>query len=261
MKNSAVSNDFLPLLTLSLPRLDEKEARARLCAALKSGGSCTKVYTPTPQLALHAYDSPAFSRILRRGDLLLADGIGLVLASRLLGSPLPARIAGIDAGRFVLKVAQKRALSVALLGARPGVAERAAEKLRRELPKLRICYVYHGYFERNGEENEAVLADLRAAKPDILFVCFGSPAQEAWIDRHAASVPSLRLCMGLGGSLDVWAGEIRRAPRAVSACGLEWLWRTLREPRRARIFLDIPRFFLLVLRQKKQTKKAAVDQT
>ncbi len=257
MKNTPHSPDFATVLSLRIPRLSAAEARGHLELALKTKGHCTKVYTPNPQMALGAYHSPALTAILGRADLLLPDGIGLVIASRLLKTPLPERITGIDTAHYVLKIAEKEGLSVALLGAKDGVAERAAARLCREFPRLRICYVHHGYFCREGKENDAVLEGLRAAAPDILFVCFGFPEQERWIDRHAASIPSLRLCMGLGGSLDVWAGNIRRAPTWVSACGFEWLWRTLREPSRARIFYEIPEFFFLTLRQNQ--KRAATD--
>ena len=261
MKNTAIVADFATILSLRMPRLCTDDARARLADALKKPSSCTKVYTPNPQIALGAYRSSSLTAILNRADLLLPDGIGLVIASRILGTPLPDRITGIDTGRYVLEIAEREGLSVALVGARDGVADRAAEKLCRELPRLKICYTHHGYFSHEGKENVAVLDALRAAAPDILFVCFGSPAQETWIDRYAASIPSLRLCMGLGGSLDVWAGNVRRAPKWVSACGSEWLWRVLREPRRAKIFAQIPYFFLLVLRQKNKKKRAASDRT
>ena len=261
MNKSTHTNDVVTLLSLPLEKLDKREAYTRLEQAIKTDRRCTKVYTPNPQMLLKAHGTPALRDLLSRADLLLPDGIGLCIGARLLGSPLPCRIAGIDAGREVLVMAEKRGLSVALLGAAPGVADRAAKRLRHELPHLRICYTHHGYFDRMGAKNEAVLAELRAAAPDILFVCFGFPAQESWIDQNAHKLPSLRLCMGLGGSLDVWAGNVRRAPRTVSACGLEWLWRVLCEPRRARIFLDIPHFLFLVLRQRiQEPSKRAVDE-
>ena len=260
MKKASSCPDFVPLLGVSLPRLTVKDAQKQLCEYLQCEGRAAKVYTPNPQIVLGAHDSPDHASLLARADLLLPDGTGLLLASHLLRTPLPARIAGIDAATYVLSVAETKGLSVALLGARHGVAARAAARLRRRFPHLRICYTHHGYFDRSGKENEAVLASLRVAKPDILFVCFGFPAQEAWIDRHAAEIPSLRLCMGLGGSLDVWAGNVRRAPKFIRICGLEWLWRTAREPRRARIFLDIPRFLALILRQKHANGKAVADQ-
>ena len=257
MKNSSHTPNFSTVLSLRIPRMTAAEARARIRLAMQSEGRCETVYTPNPQIALGAYRTPALAAILNRANLLLPDGIGLVIASRILGTPLPERITGIDTARYVLETAAQEGLSVALIGAKDGVAERAAERLCHEIPHLHICYTHHGYFSHEGEENERVLEELRAAAPDILFVCFGFPAQERWIDRHAESIPSLRLCMGLGGSLDVFAGNVRRAPKWVCTCGLEWLWRTLHEPRRARIFWQIPEFFLLILRQR--AKRAATD--
>lgn len=258
MKKRAPSQKLITVLSLPIPRIDEMEAQSRLQKFLDAPSRCHKIYTPNPQMALQVHRTPALCHLFSRADLLLPDGIGLCLGARLLGTPLPCRIAGIDAGRSVLSMAEERGLSVALLGAKPGVAARAAVHLQNEFPRLRICYTHHGYFDREGAENEKILADLKKAAPAVLFVCFGFPTQETWIDRYADSLPSLRLCMGLGGSLDVWAGDVRRAPRPISACGLEWLWRTLCEPHRARIFLDIPHFLFLVLRQKRDEKKEAV---
>jgi len=261
MKKNATDGDFVTLLSVPIERLSKEDIVHRLEQALRQGERCTKVYTPNPQMLLKANRAPALRALLSRADLLLPDGIGLCIGARMLATPLPCRIAGIDAAYAVLETAERESLSVALLGAAPGVAERAAKHLRCKLPNLRICYTHHGYFDRNGEENEAVIRALRTAAPDILFVCFGFPEQEAWIDRHAHAIPSLRLCMGLGGSLDVWAGKRRRAPRAMSACGMEWLWRVMCEPRRARIFLDIPHFLFLVLRQRIQepSKRAVAE--
>lgn len=250
MKKSQAASDFVEILSLPIPHIDKKEASRWLRAAATQRTRCVKVYTPNPQMALRAYRSPETASLFCRADLLLPDGIGMVVASHLLKNPLPERIAGIDAARFVLSVAAEEGLAVAFLGAKPTVAETAAARLQKELPALRVCYTHHGYFDRNGEENEAVLTALREAKPDILFVCFGFPAQEEWIDRCAKRIPSLRLCMGLGGSLDVWSGNVRRAPRAVQSLGGEWLWRMLREPHRLRTLPDLPRFLFLVLRSK-----------
>lgn len=260
MKKNTRNAASLTLLSLTIPCLDRQQARAHIAHSLRETKNCTKIYTPNPQMLLRAHNSPELLALLRRGDLLLPDGIGLCMGARLLGHPLPCRIAGIDAAYEVLEMAEEMGLSVALLGAAPGVAKRAAACLQKKLPRLRICYTHHGYFDREGKENTVLLHALRTAAPDILFVCFGFPEQEKWIDNHAHTIPTLRLCMGLGGSLDVWSGDRRRAPRAMSTCGLEWLWRTISEPRRARIFLDIPHFLYLILRQsRKENKKAVAD--
>lgn len=237
------------ILSLTLPVLTRDEAHRALLRMLnhKKGA---RVYTPNPRMALRLALCPALRPTFSRAELLLPDGVGLVMASRLLGKPLPARITGIDTAEYLLRVAEARGLSVALLGGKQGVAEAAACRLRQRHPRLRVVFCHHGYFEKSGKENEGVLRALRRAAPDILFVCFGFPAQEAWIDRYASSLPSLRLCIGLGGALDVWSGNAKRAPVWLSHIGLEWLWRTLRDPKRYRNFLDIPLFLSLVMRQR-----------
>jgi N-acetylglucosaminyldiphosphoundecaprenol N-acetyl-beta-D-mannosaminyltransferase len=121
--------------------------------------------------------------------------------------------------------------------------------MRVRYPTLQICGVHHGYFDKSGAENAEVIKKIRTAAPDILFVCFGFPAQEKWITDNLSSLPSVKLALGLGGSLDVWSGNIRRAPLLVQKAGLEWLWRTVLEPKRARIFLDIPHFLFLNIKK------------
>ena len=259
MKKMSLPPKSTTIFSLPFPAWSKQEAHVWLCDAAEQHERCLKIYTPNPQMLLHAHQSPAFHAVLRRADLLLPDGIGVVLASRLSQAPLPQRIAGIDRGRDLLSFAAQSGLTVAFLGARQGIAEQAAARLKKVLPDLNVCYTHHGYFDVRGKENATIISELREAAPDLLFVCLGSPAQEEWIDRFSGCIPSLRLCIGLGGSLDVWAGTLRRAPAPISACGLEWLWRTLRQPRRARIFLDIPHFLFLILREKNQ--KTVVDQT
>ena len=242
------------ILSLRIPALSKSEA-LHLLEQKASSKKLHPVYTPNPQMALRCAHSRALAEILGRASLLLPDGTGLVMASRRLGSPLPERITGIDAGEHLLRYAAQNGLSVALLGARPGVAEQAVKRLKARLTNLDICYTHHGYFEKSGQENEAVIEGLTKAAPDILFVCFGFPQQEKWIDRNAAKIPSLRLCMGLGGALDVWSGNTRRAPKWVQRARCEWLWRTLRDPRRLCNFVDIPLFLLHVEKQRKNAQK------
>ena len=124
------------------------------------------------------------------------------------------------------------------------VAEAAAEALRAKYPSLCLCGTHHGYFDKTqgSSENQAVRSLLREAKPEILFVCFGAPAQERWISENTEEIPSLRLCMGLGGALDVWSGGVRRAPKFIQKCGFEWLWRALSEPKRFKRLATIPKF-------------------
>ena len=248
MQKKTAAPKSVRILSLTFEPITKEDAYRKISEWLAHPRACAKIYTPNPQMVLGVARKPSLRPIFARADLLLPDGIGLMIASHWLGTPLPDRLTGIDTAEYVLQEAEKKGLSVALLGAKKGVAKRAADRLKKRYPALRVSFTHHGYFEKEGKENERILTALRAAKPDILFVCFGFPLQETWLDRHASSIPSLRLCMGLGGALDVWAGDARRAPKWVSACGAEWLWRTLGDPNRYRNFLEIPAFLCLVAR-------------
>ena len=243
MRVTILGVPFLPL------REEEvRERMARLCRETGAAG----VFTPNPELLLSAQKDPSFLGLLRSADLLLPDGVGVLLAARLRGTPLPQRITGIDTAEWLLSYAAAQGLSVFLLGGREGVAREAAERLMRRWEGLRICGVHHGYFDKaaNSPDQKAILRLLREAKPDLLFVCLGSPAQERWIGENAHRIPSLRLAMGLGGCLDVWSGRVRRAPKAFRAIGCEWLWRALREPTRIPRLLALPRFLWAALRDR-----------
>ena len=248
MANSK-STKNVKILTLNIQNISKNEAKKKIVSMLNEK-KCAKIYTPNPQMALGCKDAPSLTALFARADLLLPDGIGLVIASRILKKPLKERITGIDTAEFILSYAAKNDLSVALLGAKPSIAKLAAKRLRARFPSLNICFTHHGYFEKIGRENESILKKLNSASPDILFVCFGFPAQEKWIDENAKKIPSLRLCMGLGGALDVWSGSVSRAPKIVQSIKLEWLWRTLSDKKRYHNFYDISRFLFLIFLQR-----------
>ena len=239
------------LLGISFENLSEEDAKKRI-KHLLSEKKGAKIFTPNPDMLWQASRSPQNKALLDAADLLLPDGVGVTLAARLCGTPLKARPAGIDTAEWLMEYAAKNGHSLYLLGGKAGVADQAAERLRERFPALRICGTHHGYFDHaaHSAENQAVLTDIRAKNPDILFVCFGFPLQERWIVENTRDLPSLSLAMGLGGSLDVWSGNLRRAPRPLRACGMEWLWRTLCEPRRIRTLLKIPPFLLTAVKQK-----------
>lgn len=241
------------ILTLNIPKLTEKTAKKTIADMLKNK-KCSKIYTPNPQMALGCASSPYLTALFCKADLLLPDGIGLIIASRILKDPLKERITGIDTAEFILSYAQKNELSVALLGAKPHIARLAAKRLKEKYPSLDICFTHHGYFKKSGCENETVLKKLNSASPDILFVCFGFPAQEIWIDKNANRISSLRLCIGLGGAIDVWSGKTSRAPKLVRKIKLEWLWRTLSDKKRYGNFSDLSKFLRLVFSQRNKKK-------
>ena len=191
-----------------------------------------------------------FKEVLNSADLLLPDGIGVVIASRILGAPLSERITGIDTGEFILKLASARSIPVFLLGAKPGVAERAATEIKARYPNIKIAGTHHGYFNKSGAENDEIIRCIKNSGARILFVCFGAPIQEKWIFENKGCLKSIKLYIGLGGAFDVWSKDVRRAPQALQIIGLEWLWRIIKEPHRAGFLLKIPCFLCKVLCRK-----------
>ena len=242
-----------PIQILKIPfrPLTESQARKQILTLLK-GQKSVRIFTPNPEILMKARKNDALRRALLRADLLLPDGVGVILASRLAGTPLPCRITGIDTAEWLLSVAEKEGLSVYLLGGKAGVAEAASQSLKKRFPALRVAGAHHGYFDKapTSKENREVVAKIQKASPDLLFVCFGCPAQEIWIEENTPALPSLRLSMGLGGCLDVWSGQKRRAPAVFRRTGTEWLFRALREPRRFGALLRAPLFFWAVCKDR-----------
>ncbi|MBI1730088.1 WecB/TagA/CpsF family glycosyltransferase [Candidatus Acetothermia bacterium] len=180
----------------------------------------------------------------QKADVVAADGIGLVWASRLLGCAISERVTGIDLMERLFCNAESYGHRVFLLGAAPGVIEKAKERLEQRYPKLQVSGTHHGYFGSDDEKD--LIAKINMAKPDLLFVGMGVPLQETWLikNREKLEVPVL---MGVGGSFDVLAGLVRRAPMLWQNRGLEWLWRAICQPERLWRIRVIPLFLLQIL--------------
>lgn len=189
----------------------------------------TAVFTPNAEILALAERNIALQDALMRADLLIPDGIGAYISASLNGIKLYERTNGIDLAERIMKDHAER-LSVFLLGAKEGVAEEAANGLRKRYPDLCIVGAHHGYFSEG--ENENVIKAIDRSGANTLFVCLGSPKQEIWIDLNLRRLKKVYIAIGLGGSLDIWSERIRRAPAPWRACGLEWAWRMIKEPRR-----------------------------
>ncbi len=229
-------------VTLFGVRVHAADQASALTLALTPRKEPFVVVTPNAVMLEKCRRTPALAQLLNRADLALPDGAGVLMAARRAGTPLPARVAGIEFGEALIRQAAEEGLRVFLLGGRPGVAARAGEALRARYPKLFLCGAEHGYFQKSGEEDRAVTARIRAASPQILLVCFGFPSQEEWMLSHRAAFPGLGVMAGLGGSLDVWAGDCRRAPTWLSHMGLEWAFRMGLQPRRMKDLPTLVRF-------------------
>ena len=187
-------------------------------------------------------------RIVRECELVSADGQSVVWASRVLGDPLPTRVAGIDLMQELLALAERRGYRVFVLGARGDVLARAIERIRERHPRLIVAGVRDGYF--SDDDAAAVADEVASYRPDIVFVAMPSPRKEYWLGRHGRRLGA-PFVMGVGGSVDVLAGHVRRAPVLMQRMGLEWLFRLAQEPRRllGRYVRTNTRFVVYVARE------------
>jgi N-acetylglucosaminyldiphosphoundecaprenol N-acetyl-beta-D-mannosaminyltransferase len=198
-----------------------------------------------------AYGDPDLRRILNAADLVYCDGAGVKLGARLSGQYLPERMTGADWIFSLGEVCQKTGFKLFFLGGEPGVAETAARKLQVHYPGLSVVGTHHGYFHHDGSQNDAVIATINTARPDILLVGFGTPLQEKWIDRNFGQLEA-PVVWAVGALVDFVAGKKPRAPQWMLESGLEWLYRLLSEPGRLwkRYVIGNPIFIWRVLRQR-----------
>lgn len=220
------------VLSLTYSALSLEETAAFLLRAAREGRALS-VFTPGATLAAAAERDPMLLSALKQADLLLPDGVGCTLASRLAGAGKLKAVAGIDLAERLLVLAAKDGMRVFFYGGEKGVASLAAERVRFKYPSLEIACA-DGY-------GEDPIEKITAFRPQLLFVCLGFPKQELWILSHKDSLSCPAI--GLGGTLDVWSGALRRAPLLFRRVGLEWLWRTLVQPRRLARLLPLPRYF------------------
>ncbi len=240
-------NKRIEIMSVEFTTENETELIALIDERIKANKKTT-IFTPNPQMLIKSKKDPELLSLLRHADINIPDGIGIVAASRILKKPIQKRISGIDLGEKILELATERGYSVFLLGGKPLIADLAAENIRKKFQAINICGTHHGYFQSS--KKDELWGRIAAADPDIIFVCLGFPLQEKWIIENLPSLPSVKLAVGLGGSLDVWSGRIKRAPEFVQHVGMEWLWRAIREPKRLKIFIDIPIFMKEILKQK-----------
>ena len=244
--------DTVTVLGVIFDNITLKNAVSKAQDELTNGGDrVMTVFTPNPLISMQCRRDPDFCRIINSASLSLADGSGVVDAATRLGTPHPERVAGIDFGYEIMKIAAEIHAGVFLLGGKHGIAKKAAKRLENELPGLKVCGAYDGYAEAADEA--ALTSALLMAKPRRRIVCLGSPRQEHWIYEHLPMLreAGVRVAAALGGAVDVWAGEVRRAPKLFIRLRLEWLWRCLTQPRRLRCIPQLIEYRMLTLPRKK----------
>lgn len=211
------------------------------------------IFTPNAEIMMLALKQPLLHTILSSADMLVADGFGVVLGSKLLGNPLPERVAGFDLTRNIFSFASTSPISVYLLGAKPEVVSVAAKKIELEYPGVTVLGYHHGYFSQ--EEEISILETINRLVPDLVLVALGAPRQEQWIYQNHLNI-STKICIGVGGSLDVFAGVTKRAPAFFQKNGLEWFYRLCKQPYRFIRMMALPKYVLYVLIEKWKRLKA-----
>lgn len=208
------------------------------------------VVTPNPEFVLAAEKDEAFRTVLNGAHLVIPDGIGVIYAAKLLGTPLKSRVPGIDFSAGMLAHMDKVGGRVFLLGAKPGVAEEAGRRIKEQFPGLTICGTHDGYFK----EDEPVVRAIRESQADLLFVCLGAPRQEKFMAQYGPET-GVKLAMGLGGSLDVYAGAVERAPESWQKLNMEWAYRLVKEPKRIGRMAKLPLVLVKAVKQRIAGKK------
>lgn len=227
-----------------------REETIESCMKLIDEHASAYMVTPNPEIVMASWDNEDLKTAAKNADLVISDGIGVVKAAKILGTPLKERLPGIEICEAVIERLAPEGKSVYLLGAKPGIAEKAAENLVKKYPGLVIAGTQDGYFK----ETEPVVAAINEAKPDFLMVCLGAPKQELWMYENASKL-DVGLMGGLGGSLDVFAGVTLRAPKIWQKLGLEWLYRCLKEPWRFKRIARLPLFMTKAVEMRiKKTK-------
>lgn len=212
-----------------------------------------QIITANPIMVMTALEQPQYMKVMKEAELLVPDGAGLVWAASTCGQPVAERVTGFDLLHRLLDVGQQHAWKVYLLGSTPEVIQATATRLQSLYPGIVIVGYRDGFF--GAAEDAEVVAAIREAQPDLLFVARGADNQEPWIGqfKHELNVP---IMMGVGGSFDIISGKSKRAPIAFQKLRMEWFYRLMKEPHRYKRMLVLPKFAVKVLKDKESVIKA-----
>jgi N-acetylglucosaminyldiphosphoundecaprenol N-acetyl-beta-D-mannosaminyltransferase len=243
-----VALNSIHLLGMRIDRVD-MDGALRLVEQFIANGTPHQIVTADASMIVQATEDPEFARIAEDADLVTADGAGILWATRRLGITLRAKVSGVDLATRCCALSPAKGWRLYFFGAGPGVAETAARRMTEQYPGAQIVGTRDGFFSPADEAQ--IVADIRAARPDILLVALGIPKQEKFIERNKAAL-GVPVSIGVGGTLDVFSGTVKRAPVWMQNAGLEWLYRIAGSPRkRIKKAAALPRFALMALRAPK----------
>lgn len=239
--------------------IDFNEAKSILENFLKSE-KLNRIYTPNTEIVMAAKKDKNLRDLINQADLVTADGIGLVIGSKLRKLPLKERVTGYDMSLELLNIANRDNLNLYLLGAGEGVAKRAAENIKRDYKNINVVGFHNGFFKgshngyENSKEENDIIDEINSKKTDIIFVGLGFPKQEIFIDKNLNKI-NAKIIIGNGGVIDVLAGEAKRAPDIFIKLNLEWFYRLIKNPSRIKRQMAIPKFLLSIMMDKNSVKK------
>ena len=233
--------DVVKILGVRVDKITKAQALEEFQKLLE-GDRCELIVTPNAEIVEKASKTPQLRRIINEeAAIVTPDGVGLIYASKLKGDPIQEKVAGIDFAHSAIELCAQLGRSVYLLGSKPGVAEAAAANLEKEIPGLKIAGFRDGYFLE--DEEPSIVAEINESGADFLCVALGSPKQEYFVIKHRDAL-KVKAAAGLGGSLDIWSGQLNRAPKFYIDHGLEWLYRMIQEPKRLKRLPALPVFLI-----------------
>lgn len=236
------------ILDVPVDKVTMEEATRRI-SELVNSTNYNMVFTPNPEIIMLAQENEQLKKILNEAALVVPDGIGVIIGSKILkGDVLPERVPGYELTQNSMSQAVDKGYRYYFLGSKPGVAEQAAENMAIKYPGIQIVGHHDGYFKE--EDVSGVIEDINQSGANILLVALGAPRQEIWIYENRDQFTNVRVAVGVGGSLDVMAGTVKRAPIAFQKLGLEWFYRLISQPTRAKRMILIPKFVLKVLKER-----------
>lgn len=236
----------IEVLDCKFDNVNMQEAVEKCKEFIKSNNG-NLIVTPNPEIVMRAREDEEFKNIINNAELVIPDGIGIVKAASILKTPLKERVAGYDLICNLLEEGKDGSISFYFFGSKPGFAKEAKQKLEEKYPNIKIVGTHTGYF--SSEEEEEIVKEIRNLRPDVLLVGIGAPKQEKFINKYK-NEGFFKIGIGCGGSIDVLAGEVKRAPKLFIKLHLEWFYRLLKQPSRLGRMMVLPKFM-------KEVKKIA----
>lgn len=236
------------ILGIDFDNYTMNEAVDEVMNQLQKEKSAYKIYTPNPEIVMMAKENKDFMNVLNRGNLVIPDGIGVVIGARIMKKNIPERVAGYDLVQQVLTKMKNKNMTAYFLGSAKGIAKEAARNMEATHQGLKVVGTHDGYFDDQEEKN--IITSIKSLQPDLLLVGLGAYRQEKWIDDHIEEL-GVKVAVGVGGSLDGMAGHVKRAPVIFQKLYVEWLYRLIKQPSRAVRMLKLPLFLIDVIIHRK----------